>query len=900
MLRRKIAGKENADNTNSFSASGVFQAARLSAGNAMKKKQFLSVNQNGRKQRAAVHRHVFWKKGLYLFLICILCAAFLPVSISAGGIGETETGTKTEAEAVQVTSEGVSGTDTEAEPGMENETEPVTDLNTLEIPEIADQVYDGGSCEPAVNINGLEQGKDFTVQYYNNTAPGSAYAVITGIGLYEGTVRRDFTIGLKQVNVEKISNLSGGIQISWSKAAGASGYYIFRKEASGEYSRLAAVEGGSVQSYTDTKVTAGKDYTYKVQARCGEISGAESAEKGIRYLTSPSSVSAAYNSDGIKVSWSKTTGAGGYDIYRRASGETTDTRVKTITGGSELTWTDTDISDNVKYTYRAAAWYQDSASVLSESASVVPAEPVLVSASSVSYNSIRVKWKDVSGEDGYYIYRRTEQSSWSKVAQVGADTVSWDDKSLTCGKKYYYSVQAFVQNGTLLSTFDQTGRGTSPVPAAPALSGVTSKDSSVVLTWKKVSGATSYKVYRKTGTGSWKKLADVKSTVTTYEDKTAKYGVKYHYTVKSMRNSITGKYNKTGLEGAVKASAVTMKSVYVGSDGKAVIHWEKRSGVDGYFIYRKIAGGKWEKAGSVTAGKTSWSENNLESDKKYWYTVNGYITLNNKKVTGKTNKTGMAPELEYTGEYVRNVTKTCIGTTGAGRKMYSYTIGSGDNHIVLTMAIHAWEDNWKKDGAVLVKTGNKLIQEAAKKTSTLAKYNYSIIVVPMANPDGLYSGTTCNGPGRCTVYRYNSKGRLVKGGVDLNRSFPSGFKARYTARNYTGNRPLMAKEAVVLKKFVDSSKGKGKNIFIDAHGWYNQTITYKNAKGSVYSAFKKYFPGTRGASLGGGYISTYAQKTGYEAALFEFPYVSSEANFNSRKYASKFISTVFYMVKKIK
>lgn len=103
----------------------------------------------------------------------------------------------------------------------------------------------------------------------------------------------------------------------------------------------------------------------------------------------------------------------------------------------------------------------------------------------------------------------------------------------------------------------------------------------------------------------------------------------------------------------------------------------------------------------------------------------------------------------------------------------------------------------------------------------------------------------------------------------------------------------MAKEAVILKNFVDSGKGSGKNIFIDAHGWYNQTITYRSGTGNLYKAFKKYFPGTRGSSFGKGlgYISGYAQSKGYEAALFEFPYVSSEKNFNNSDYANKYINT---------
>ena len=105
----------------------------------------------------------------------------------------------------------------------------------------------------------------------------------------------------------------------------------------------------------------------------------------------------------------------------------------------------------------------------------------------------------------------------------------------------------------------------------------------------------------------------------------------------------------------------------------------------------------------------------------------------------------------------------------------------------------------------------------------------------------------------------------------------------------------MAKEAVVLKNFIDSNKGKGKNIYIDAHGWLNQTITVNGNRGSLYSAFRKYFTRTRPASFGRGmgYIAGYAQSVGYQAALFEFPHISSAKTFERNNYSGKFINSIY-------
>ncbi len=57
--------------------------------------------------------------------------------------------------------------------------------------------YDGKAKEPAVTVTkGTEKltGADFTVKYENNVNPGTAKAIVTGAGVYTGTVTKEFTI----------------------------------------------------------------------------------------------------------------------------------------------------------------------------------------------------------------------------------------------------------------------------------------------------------------------------------------------------------------------------------------------------------------------------------------------------------------------------------------------------------------------------------------------------------------------------------------------------------------------------------------------------------------------------------------------------------------------------------
>lgn len=57
-----------------------------------------------------------------------------------------------------------------------------------------DTTYTGTPKTPSVTIAGLKEGTNFTIRYENNVNAGTAKAVITGIGDYQGTVTKEFTI----------------------------------------------------------------------------------------------------------------------------------------------------------------------------------------------------------------------------------------------------------------------------------------------------------------------------------------------------------------------------------------------------------------------------------------------------------------------------------------------------------------------------------------------------------------------------------------------------------------------------------------------------------------------------------------------------------------------------------
>lgn len=148
------------------------------------------------------------------------------------------------------------------------------------------------------------------------------------------------------------------------------------------------------------------------------------------------------------------------------------------------------------------------------------------------------------------------------------------------------------------------------------------------------------------------------------------------------------------------------------------------------------------------------------------------------------------------------------GTSEQGRNLQCYEISDGTwrRTVLLNFAIHGFEDEYYRDGKVLVELGNMLIKYYSAQPSM---NGCRLLIVPCANPDGVYAGHTNYGFGRC-----NAKG------IDLNRDFDANYVSYSSARNYTPY-AFSAKESRALRDLCKTYKP---DVVIDFHGWLNYTI----------------------------------------------------------------------------
>lgn len=264
---------------------------------------------------------------------------------------------------------------------------------------------------------------------------------------------------------------------------------------------------------------------------------------------------------------------------------------------------------------------------------------------SPSYNQTKLSWKKVEGAGGYEIYRKVSGGNYQKIATIKkGGTVSYTDKKVTLGKSYTYKMRAYrsISGKTHYSSWSKTCTQKAQV-ATPTLTVKSASYQSLTLSWKKVSGASGYVIYRRDASkGSYKKIATISSGNTvSYTDQKKTFQKKYEYKITAFRKVKGKAYYGSASKAVTAAPTLGRVSLDSGTTPYLKNHllcWKKVSGASGYEIYRKDQG-KSQLIKRITQATTlKWKDDQIEVGKEYTYQIRAYRTVNGKRVYGSFSK----------------------------------------------------------------------------------------------------------------------------------------------------------------------------------------------------------------------------------------------------------------------
>lgn len=448
---------------------------------------------------------------------------------------------------------------------------------------------------------------------------------------------------------------TNSIDLSWTdNSADENQFEIHRDSGSGF--ALHDTVGANVTTYSDTGLSQGTEYSYKVRAVGGGESGPFSNVVTQTTDTDPPSAitDLTATKDGtnpeteIDLSWTDATGETSYDVYRKTTGAFT--RIAQGLAAGTTSYADTGLSSNTIYTYKVTAINaggstdSNEATETTDSFTSAPSAPSGLTAVAQSVDQIDLSWTDNSSgteqEDEFRIYRCTGGTGacdwpgeYTQIATVGTDVTTYSDTGLSSNTTYSYVVTAWNSEGESAGSNEADDTTDPDAPAAPSgLTVTTDSTSQLTVDWTdNASTETGYEIQISLNGTSWSN-EDIGLAANTvqYVDTGLDDNEQYYYRVRA--KNATGASAWSNADSAytdidAPSSLTATQGAGASSDDTINLSWSMTGVGDGdadtgVEVHRSTDGGSTYSLHSTeAAGSTSFSDTGLPDSTEFYYKV---------------------------------------------------------------------------------------------------------------------------------------------------------------------------------------------------------------------------------------------------------------------------------------
>ena len=398
-----------------------------------------------------------------------------------------------------------------------------------------------------------------------------------------------------------------------------------------------------------------------------------------------------------------------------------------------------------------------------------PAAPT-VTAGTDSQGRPTLKWKAVSGAAKYEVYRaRSKDGDYIKYSTTTGTSYT-NISYIEDGNTYYYKVRALDASGTAGAWSSIVSVTYKQTLSAPAVTGGNDAQGRPTLTWKAVSGAAKYEVYRaRSKSGDYIKYSTV--TGTSYTNTSyIENGNTYYYKVRALdANGTAGAWSS--VVSVTYKQTLPAPTVTGGNDsqGRPTLKWNAVSGAAKYEVYRaRSLNGDYVKYSTVT-GTSYTNISYIESGSTYYYKVRALKSDGTAgawssivSVTYRAASTGTlsAPTVTGGNDSQGRPTLKWNAVTGAAKyEVYRARSQSGDYIKYSTVTGTSYTNT------SYIEDGNTYYYKvrALDANGTAGAWSSIVSVTYRAASTGTLSAPTVTGAAKYEVYRsYSQNGNYSK------------------------------------------------------------------------------------------------------------------------------------------
>ncbi len=435
----------------------------------------------------------------------------------------------------------------------------------------------------------------------------------------------DAVTRLSNTTLTDISNVNGGVKLSWNAVSDATSYDIYRKTTASN-AVFRAVGNSTSTSYTDIEASSGTTYVYSVVAKNSSGNGDYATnELQITHLNQPIVKSIISNLEGIKLEWYGVNGAESYNIYR-----TDSTGTSLIGNTADTVYTNLleDIELDAVYYYSVEAISGDNKSS-KDSTGVEGSHFGVVDGLKVTTSSTGavLTWTKISAET-YIVYRRTVgETSWGDPIATDVSTNSYTDKDMASGVAYEYKVNAKKGNSVADMVCDTVTAKILHIPEIEVRNSGKGIEISIV---ENIQGADKYVIERAVGSKYSQVAAIEADGYLSYIDEDTEPKETYKYRAYAVANATEDSAEiKSGYSPVVRIERVGAPTIASIENEIAGVYftWNEVDTATEYQILRKTGkDGIWKPIDTITENDdgdldTEYLDMEVDGGVKYYYTV---------------------------------------------------------------------------------------------------------------------------------------------------------------------------------------------------------------------------------------------------------------------------------------